>query len=124
MFQRLLPVRAFALAALASLPAFAADYTLDGAHSRVGFGVKHMMVSTVKGAFKSFSGTVAIDDADLTKSTVKVEIDTYSFDAYRTSASRRLIEDSLEKQFADQVTKLFYDHEPKNFGQGVSKLEG
>ncbi len=73
-------VRAFAVLSLASLPAFAANYTLDGAHSRVGFGVKHMMVSTVKGAFKSFNGTVAIDDADLTKSTVKVEIDTASVD--------------------------------------------
>ena len=73
-------VRAFAILSLASLPAFAASYTLDGAHSRVGFGVKHMMVSTVRGAFKSFSGTIVIDDADLTKSTVKVEIDTASVD--------------------------------------------
>jgi polyisoprenoid-binding protein YceI len=73
-------VRTFALVALASLPAFAANYTVDGAHSRVGFGVKHMMVTTVKGDFKKFSGTVVIDDADLTKSTVKVEIETASVD--------------------------------------------
>lgn len=72
--------RAFALVALASLPAFAANYTLDGAHSRVGFGVKHMMVSTVKGAFKGFSGTVDINDADLTKSTVSVEVDMATID--------------------------------------------
>jgi polyisoprenoid-binding protein YceI len=72
--------RAFALVALASLPAFAANYTLDGAHSRIGFGVKHMMVSTVKGSFKAFSGTVAIDDADVTKSTINVEVETASVD--------------------------------------------
>lgn len=72
--------RAFALVALASLPAFAASYTLDGAHSRIGFGVKHMMVSTVKGSFKAFSGTVVIDDADVTKSTVSVEMETASVD--------------------------------------------
>jgi polyisoprenoid-binding protein YceI len=72
--------RAFALVALASLPAFAANYTLDGAHSRVGFGVKHMMVTTVKGSFKAFTGTINLDDADVTKSTVKVEIETASVD--------------------------------------------
>jgi len=72
--------RAFALVALASLPAFAANYTLDGAHSRVGFGVKHMMVTTVKGAFKGFSGTVELNDADVTKSTVSVEIELASVD--------------------------------------------
>ncbi len=72
--------RAFALVALASLPAFAATYTLDGAHSRIGFGVKHMMVSTVKGSFKAFSGTIVLDDADLTKTTVNVEVETASVD--------------------------------------------
>ena len=72
--------RAFALVALASLPAFAANYTLDGGHSRVGFGVKHMMVTSVKGQFKAFSGTVSIDDADVTKSVVKVDIDVASVD--------------------------------------------
>lgn len=73
-------VRAFALVALVSLPAFAANYTLDGGHSRVGFGVKHMMVTNVKGQFKAFSGTVSIDDADVTKSVVKVDIDVASVD--------------------------------------------
>jgi polyisoprenoid-binding protein YceI len=72
--------RTFAFVALASLPAFAARYTLDGAHSRVGFGVKHMMVSTVKGSFKAFSGNVVIDDADVTKSAVSVEVETASVD--------------------------------------------
>ncbi|RLS46282.1 MAG: hypothetical protein DWH86_03245 [Planctomycetota bacterium] len=52
------------------------------------------------------------------------EIDTLGNDAYRTSAARRNAEDALEKKLADDVTKLFYDHEPTNFGNGVSKLEG
>jgi polyisoprenoid-binding protein YceI/thiol-disulfide isomerase/thioredoxin len=55
-------------------------FVVDGAHSQIGFRVKHMMVSTVRGVFKSFNGTVSIDDADLTKSRVKVEIDTASVD--------------------------------------------
>jgi len=45
-----------ALLAVPSL-AFAADYELDGAHSTVGFSVKHMMVSNVKGQFTKATGT-------------------------------------------------------------------
>lgn len=55
---------------------------------------------------------------------VTAEIDTLNPDSYRTSAARRMAEDQLEKRLADQITKLFYDHEPKNYGQGVSKMEG
>ena len=65
---------------LVSLPALATNYQIDGAHSRVGFSVRHMMVTNVKGAFKAFSGTVSVDDADVTKASVKVEIDVGSID--------------------------------------------
>jgi polyisoprenoid-binding protein YceI len=65
---------------IASRPSLAADYTFDNAHSRVGFAVRYMMVSSVKGAFRSVRGTVVIDDADVTNSAVKVEIDTASVD--------------------------------------------
>ncbi|MBL9140385.1 MAG: hypothetical protein JNK53_00840 [Phycisphaerae bacterium] len=41
---------------------------------------------------------------------------------YRTSAGRRTVEDMLEKKLGDAIVKLFYDHEPRNFGQGVSGL--
>lgn len=41
---------------------------------------------------------------------------------YRTSAGRRTVEDMLEKRLGDQIVKLFYDHEPRNFGGGVSGL--
>lgn len=55
---------------------------------------------------------------------VAAELDALSFDAYRTSAARRRAEDALEKKLADEITKLFYEHEPKNFGQGVSRIQG
>ncbi len=42
---------------------------------------------------------------------------------YRTSAGRRTVEDLLEKRLADQIAKVFYEHEPSAFGQGVSGLE-
>ncbi len=40
----------------------AADYKVDTSHSDVGFKVKHMMISNVKGSFKKFNGTFSIDE--------------------------------------------------------------
>ncbi len=56
-------------------PAAASTWVLDAEHSTVGFAVKHMMVTDQKGAFDTFSGTIELDDKDITKSTVNVTID-------------------------------------------------
>ena len=40
----------------------------------VGFAVKHMVVNTVHGRFGEYSGTIAYDDKDITKSSVNVTI--------------------------------------------------
>jgi polyisoprenoid-binding protein YceI len=65
---------ALALPALAS----AAAWNIDPDHSNVGFKVRHLMVSNVKGSFEKNSGVVDINDKDITKSTVNVTIDTAS----------------------------------------------
>jgi polyisoprenoid-binding protein YceI len=51
---------------LAALMLIAASYSIDSAHSSVGFAVKHLMVSTARGQFDRVTGRVEIDDADLT----------------------------------------------------------
>ena len=56
----------------------AASWNIDPEHSNIGFKVKHLMVSNVKGNFEKFSGTVDINDKDITKSKVEVSIDTNS----------------------------------------------
>jgi polyisoprenoid-binding protein YceI len=66
------------LAVAAPVAAAPAAWTLDADHSTVGFAVRHMMVTDQKGAFDTFTGTVDIDDADITKSTINVEIDVAS----------------------------------------------
>jgi polyisoprenoid-binding protein YceI len=57
-------------------PALASNWDIDPSHSEVGFSVRHMMVSNTRGRFGKFTGTLALDDKDITKSTVNVEIDT------------------------------------------------
>lgn len=39
----------------------AATYTIDQSHSTVGFSVKHLMISNVKGKFNDFSGEFTFD---------------------------------------------------------------
>ncbi|HMP76224.1 MAG TPA: YceI family protein [Kiritimatiellia bacterium] len=56
---------AIALGLCVSAAAVRAEvYEVDAVHSTVGFGVRHMVVTTVKGNFGEFSGTVSYDAAD------------------------------------------------------------
>lgn len=65
---------ALALPALA----LASTWSIDPEHSNIGFKVRHLMVSNVKGSFDKYTATVDIDDKDITKSKVTVSIDTNS----------------------------------------------
>lgn len=47
---------------------------IDQSHSEVGFTVKHMMFSKVKGTFDTFSGTINLDEQEILNSSVEVEI--------------------------------------------------
>lgn len=61
--------------------AFSADtYQVDPNHSTVQFSAKHLLISTVAGKFKEFSGTISYDDKDITKSSVSGTIKTASLD--------------------------------------------
>ncbi len=55
-------------------------WTFDNSHSSVGFAAKHMMISTVRGVFEDFDGTVEYDAADPAASAVAVSIKTASVD--------------------------------------------
>jgi polyisoprenoid-binding protein YceI len=50
-------------------------YTLDPAHTRLGFTARHAMVTKVRGSFETFEGTAHLDFGDPTKSTATVTFD-------------------------------------------------
>jgi polyisoprenoid-binding protein YceI len=75
---------------LASLPAQASTWNLDPAHSSVGFSVRHMMVTTVKGQFEKVQGVVELDDKDITKSTVEVTVDVASLNTHEPKRDAHL----------------------------------
>lgn len=54
-------------------------WNIDTAHTSVGFTVRHLL-SKVRGHFATYSGTIELDEQDITRSTVKVEIDAASID--------------------------------------------
>ncbi|HLV67358.1 MAG TPA: YceI family protein [Polyangiaceae bacterium] len=56
------------------------NWNLDLAHSAIHFTVRHMVFAKVRGRFGSFRGTLDLDDADLTRGRVSVEIDAASID--------------------------------------------
>jgi len=58
--------------------AMAAIWNIDPDHSNVGFKIKHLMVSNVKGSFDKYKGTVDLNEKDITKSKVQVTIETAS----------------------------------------------
>jgi len=50
-------------------------WNVDSTHSVVEFKVKHMMISNLKGYFTGVTGTLSLDEADLTQSSVEAAIE-------------------------------------------------
>lgn len=49
-------------------------WTVDASHSSIGFSVKHMMVSKVRGSFSDFTAEVEADETDLTGANIAFTI--------------------------------------------------
>ena len=60
---------------------FSADkYEFDKAHTTIGFSVKHMVLATVRGHFKEYSGNIMLDEKDFTNSSIQGTIQVASID--------------------------------------------
>jgi polyisoprenoid-binding protein YceI len=53
-------------------------WTFDNAHSKIGFGVTHLIISEVEGNFKNFDGTVVTKGEDFEGADVQFTVDTKS----------------------------------------------
>jgi len=75
-----------------SLPASAATtaWRIDPQHSSAQFAVRHLGLSTVRGAFSKLSGTMQLDDQDVTKSTIEVSIDVNTVDTREPDRDKEL----------------------------------
>jgi len=61
-------------------------WTIDTAHSDIGFKIKHLVISTVSGKFTSFEGKLEGDPEDLTKAIISFSAD---IDSINTNNEQR-----------------------------------
>ncbi len=81
------------------------SYTLDPAHSRIGFVARHAMVTKVRGAFNDFEGTATLDGAQPANSRVQVTINATSIDTRNAQRDEHLrSNDFLAMQDYPQIT--------------------
>lgn len=64
-----------AIATLLTGLAQAADYSIDKSHTRIGFSISHLSISSVDGNFKNFQGNISWDDKNIGNSSMNVTID-------------------------------------------------
>ena len=121
--SRLLLVITAAIAFTASAFAQAKTWQIDPNHSSAQFSVRHLGISTVRGAFTKVSGTATYDPADPSKDTIEVTIDANSVD---TRVERR-DNDLRSPNFFDVAkfpTLTFKSKQVEAAGPGKLKITG
>ena len=113
------------LAAVLSLSAGAAttDWKIDPAHSSAQFSVRHMAISTVRGAFSKVNGAIVLDDKDISKSAVDVTIDVTTVDTREPGRDNDLRSDHFF-DVAHFPTMTFKSKKVELAGPGKLKVTG
>jgi polyisoprenoid-binding protein YceI len=65
-------------------------WAIDASHAEVGFSVRHLMISTVRGRFGGIEGTVTLDESNPNASKVDVTIDVSSIDTRQAQRDAHL----------------------------------
>ncbi len=73
-----------------TLSALSGTYTLDPAHSRIGFVARHAMVTKVRGSFNDFTGAAVLDGDNPANSTATVTIQAKSIDTRNAQRDEHL----------------------------------
>ncbi|MEO8070174.1 MAG: YceI family protein [Acidobacteriota bacterium] len=98
-------------------------WNFDPSHSELGFAVRHLMISTVRGRFSGFKGTVALDGDDFSTATVDVTIDATTVDTREPKRDAHL----RSADFFDAArfpTLTFKSRRVENIGDGEFTLIG
>jgi polyisoprenoid-binding protein YceI len=65
-------------------------YTIDPAHSKIGFAVRHAMVTNVRGEFAEYEGKLHLDGSEPAKSTAELVIKVASIDTKQAQRDEHL----------------------------------
>jgi len=121
--SRYLAVITAAIALTVSAFGQAKTWQIDPNHSAAQFSVRHLGISTVRGAFTKVSGTASYDPADPGKTTLEATIDASSID---TRVQRR-DNDLRSPNFFDVAkypTLTFKSRKVETAGAGKLKITG
>ncbi len=66
------------------------SWQLDEGHTHVGFTIRHMMVSTVRGEFEKVRGRIAFDEHDLARSEAEIQIEVASINTHSAQRDAHL----------------------------------
>ncbi|QHA07040.1 polyisoprenoid-binding protein [Streptomyces broussonetiae] len=72
------------------LTSLTGDYTIDPAHTTLGFVARHAMVTNVKGTFGDFTGTLHLDGANPAGSTASLDVSMASIETGNTDRDGHL----------------------------------
>jgi polyisoprenoid-binding protein YceI len=101
----------------------AVTYTIDPIHSTVGFKVRHLMVSNVRGEFSGVTGTVVIDPETPANSKVDATIDATTLNTRDEQRDQHLKSaDFLDVEKFPTIT--FVSKKVVHKGEGESKVTG
>jgi len=81
-------------------------WKVDGAHSEIGFKVKHMMISTVRGHFDDFTASIESDDDDFTNADISFTAKTASIHTNNNDRDNHLRSDDFFN--AEQYPELTF----------------
>jgi polyisoprenoid-binding protein YceI len=98
-------------------------WQIDPAHANAQFTVRHLSISNVSGQFNKMSGTVQLDDKDITKSSVNATIDVSSVDTRDNSRDGDLKSDHFF-DVAKYPTMTFTSTQIESAGPGKLKMTG
>ncbi len=107
---------------LASGLCFATPFSLDISHSEVGFSVKHLMISNVKGKFGMFDGKLDFDVKSATFKFLSAVIDVDSVDTDNEKRDKHLKSpDFFDVKKSDEIKFVMTSYEKKSDSEGVMK---
>ena len=112
-----------ALAMAATAAAQAGTWQIDPNHSAAQFSVRHMGISTVRGAFTKVSGTAKYVPSDPSKTTLEATIDTNSVDT-RVEARDKDLRSPHFLDVEKYPTITFHSKQAKAAGEGKLQITG
>jgi polyisoprenoid-binding protein YceI len=97
-------------------------WVLDPMHSEVQFKVKHLVISTVTGSFRTFEGTLETDNDDFSDAKVEFSLDVNSIDTTQPQRDEHL----KSAEFFDAATYPKISFKSTSFAKDGSdyKLKG